>query len=517
MTNHFIKTNFSEHKIIIDFFEDQVKQVPDNIAVISQGKTLTYRTLNQKANFIAQQLIKLGIQPNDIIPIFMPRCEEMIVAVFAVIKAGAAYLPLDVLLPIDRLRLILENSKAKCVLSMKEMSAIQNINQIVILLDDPQYIGQNFDHPSRNVLPSDLAYVCYTSGSSGQPKGVQIEHRSLVNRLEWMQTQFPICSQDCLFQKTFFSFDVSVWEIFWWSMVGASVVLLPPKKEHDPKTMVKLIMTHRISVIHFVPSVLSIFLEYLSYHPEIELDSLKWVFSSGEVLSSILVSRFYSIFNHRQDIHLVNLYGPTEATIDVSSFVCLPNIIYQEIPIGRPIQNTRFYVLTLDNRLGGEDEIGELLIAGVGVAQGYLNDSILTKEKFIALPEVNEERVYRTGDLVKRGGNGEFLYLGRIDEQVKIRGLRIELGEIEYYLCQHPSVNDSAVIVIKDNTEEAYLVACIRLMDGKKATEDDLKEFLSLHLPSYMIPLRYQFLEKFPIKSNGKMNKKELEKLVAIV
>lgn len=504
---------YSKNKSVIDLFEEQVKNNPHHPAIISENGTLSYEELNSKANAIAYKLKNMGIGPDDIIPIGINRSQEMILAVFGILKAGAAYLPLDLNYPSQRIKYIIENAKAKCILSKKEEGKLDTISTSVIYLDQPSLYKDHHSNPVRDHQPHNLAYVCYTSGSTGFPKGVQIEHHSLVNRLEWMQATFPLHPSDRILQKTAFTFDVSIWEIFWWSIVGASVVLLPPRREHDPKTILKTILEFEVSIIHFVPSILQIFLDYLSIKKA--PPSIRWVFASGEALSPSLVHLFYQIFNPPSPAKFVNLYGPTEATIDVTYHVCSPHKIYHDVPIGRPIQNTRVYVLTEDNRLAETDQVGELNLAGVCLSRGYLNDKEMTNQKFSSNSSIPESKIYKTGDLVKLDNTGELLYLGRIDEQIKIRGLRIELGEIESHLKNHSLIKDCSLIAVKtDLIQDRFLVAFIVLKNDREANSIELSEFLSHYIPSYMIPSQYRFVSSLPLKSNGKLDKKALEELV---
>lgn len=502
---------YSAEATVMSLFEKQVAQNPEQLAVTSDQGSLTYDELNRKSNALAHELIRKGISPNQIVPIWMQRSLETIVAVFATLKAGAAYLPLDMSSPSKRILNIIQNTKSSLLLTRLQEIPIENYEGSSIYVNALMDAQEDLKNPPLRCRPTDLAYVCYTSGSTGNPKGVQIEHHSLVNRLEWMQKKFPMSSEDRILHKTVFSFDVSIWEILWWAIAGASVVLLPPKKEHDPRVIAKFIREHGVTVVHFVPSVLQVFLEYLSYQ-EFTF-KLKWVFASGESLTAKIVHEFYSIFNN-QRTRLINLYGPTEAAIDVSFFECMPNIVYNFVPIGKPISNLRLYVITESNRLAEVEEPGELLIGGVGLARGYLNDPELTKAKFVHLSDISEDRVYRTGDLAKLQSDGTFAYLGRIDEQVKIRGLRIELGEIEACLNQHPEVKNSSVIVFERESSNPILTAFLTLKKEEEIENGNIFQHLSHLLPPYMIPTRLEFIKTFPLKNNGKVDKKELEKII---
>jgi D-alanine--poly(phosphoribitol) ligase subunit 1 len=386
--------------------------------------------------------------------------------------------------------------------------------------------------------PTDLAYVIYTSGSTGKPKGVGIEHHSLVNRLNWMQRKYPLTPADTILQKTPFFFDVSVWEMFWWSMIGAKVCFLMPGMEKFPQAIVETTEKNAVTVMHFVPSMMSVFLEYLrnSENDIKRLTSLTQVFASGEKLTSAHVQAFNDILYKTNGTRLTNLYGPTEATVDVTYFDCLPpsdiDDNFEKIPIGKPIDNTQLYIFDENSNMLGIDETGELCIGGVGVARGYLNNPELTAEKFVSfaheLHELHEleknnsklktqnpkldslYRLYRTGDLAKWLPDGNVEFLGRSDFQVKIHGLRIELGEIEAVLTRHPSILDNVVIVKQYAKNITMIAAYIVFKSGMTATVKELKDYLKELLPEYMVPALFVILDEFPLTPTGKVDRKSL-------
>jgi amino acid adenylation domain-containing protein len=377
--------------------------------------------------------------------------------------------------------------------------------QVVCLDADWSAIAQ----PSRNnleieVSQKNLAYVIYTSGSTGQPKGVMNTHQGIVNRLVWMQDTYQLTSSDRIIQKTPFSFDVSVWEFFCPLMTGARIVVAKPEGHKDSNYLVDLIAREQITTIHFVPSMLSAFLQ----EPNLEKCScLKRVIASGEALPWELTQRFFA----QLECELHNLYGPTEAAIDVTYWQCQPEEKLKLVPIGRPIANTQIYLL--DNNLQPVPigVAGELHIGGDGLARGYLNRPELTKEKFIPnsiAPSISS-RLYKTGDLARYLSDGNIEYLGRIDHQVKIRGFRIELGEIEAVLNTHPQIQQAAVIAREDISGSKSLVAYIVTQDKSLAT-NQLREFLSLKLPEYMLPNIFVPLDILPLTPNGKVDRKAL-------
>jgi len=354
-----------------------------------------------------------------------------------------------------------------------------------------------------------LAYVIYTSGSAGKPKGVMIEHKSIVNRLNWMQKKYTIGEKDIILQKTPYTFDVSVWELFWWSLTGAAVCMLEPEDEKDPQKLCETIERYGITTIHFVPSMLNAFIEYIEAQKKLRsLSSLKLMFSSGEALGVQQVEKFNKLVNSQYGTRLYNLYGPTEATVDVSYFDCSTGEKFDVIPIGKPIDNIRLWVVDKYNNLLSAGVPGELCISGVGLARGYLNREELTKEKFVQNPFAEDELMYKTGDLTRWLPDGNIEFIGRIDQQVKIRGFRIELGEIESQLLRHEAVKEAAVIAKEDKNASKYL--CAYLVTNRELAIRELREHLSQQLPEYMIPSYFIQLEKIPLTPNGKVDRKAL-------
>ncbi len=357
--------------------------------------------------------------------------------------------------------------------------------------------------------PNHLAYVIYTSGSTGKPKGVMIEHYSLINRLNWMQKQYPIDKGDVILQKTPYTFDVSLWELFWWGIAGGKVCLLEKGGEKDPKSIIKAIEKYQITTMHFVPSMLQAFLEYLEDNIErSNLSSLKQVFTSGEALTLHQVNKFHYLISKRFNTKLINLYGPTEATVDVSYFDCEEGIELITVPIGKPIDNTQLYVIDEKRRLQPIGIPGELCIAGDGLARGYLNRAELTAEKFVDNPFQVDGKMYRTGDLARWLADGNIEFLGRIDHQVKIRGFRIELGEIENILLSFNDVKEAVVVAKEDQEGNKYL--CGYFTAEQEVSVAEIKEHLAKALPEYMIPSYMIQLKNMPLSSNGKLDRKAL-------
>ncbi|MFC5471055.1 amino acid adenylation domain-containing protein, partial [Cohnella suwonensis] len=362
--------------------------------------------------------------------------------------------------------------------------------------------------------PDGLAYILYTSGSTGRPKGVMIRHRSVVNRLHWMQKAYPLGADDVILQKTPYSFDVSVWELFWWMLAGASVAFLPPGAEKDPGQLIEAIARRRVTTMHFVPSMLAAFLETAHAEPvgqlKEKLATLKRVFASGEALHRAHADRFFALTRTLglEGAKLVNLYGPTEATVDVTVHECEADSALDFVPIGRPIDNTSVYIVGGQGQAQPIGVPGELCIAGIQLARGYANRPELTAEKFVPNPFVPGEVMYRTGDLARWMEDGQVQYLGRIDDQVKIRGYRIELGEIERTLLLHEAVSEAAVAVRDDGAGDKRLVGYV--VADRACTSGELRAHCAGRLPDYMIPATFVQLASMPLTASGKADRKAL-------
>lgn len=507
---------FPDDVTLQQLIERQVAAHPERTAVICDHdtalgtRTLTYAQLNERVNQLAHQLRAAGVRPGHIVALMVERSFAMTLGILAIIKAGGAYLPVAPDLPPDRIGYMLKDGGVELLLVHSRTANRVAFGGRTLNLDDPALYRGAVANPVVLNRPQDLAYVIYTSGSTGRPKGVMIEHRSLINRLHWMQHAYPIGESDVILQKTPYSFDVSVWELFWWALQGAKVSFLVPGGERNPLAIVEAIRTREVSVLHFVPSMLNVFLEYLDGRDAAairRLASVRHVFASGEALTPSHVRKFNQVWGGITGTRLINLYGPTEATVDVSYFDCPEHNDFENIPIGRPIHNTRFYVIR-DARQAPIGETGELCIAGVGLARGYLNNPSLTAEKFTDNPANPGERIYRTGDIARWQADGNIEYLGRADHQVKIRGVRIELGEIESTVREYPGITD-CVAVVKKYSENVILivayVVCKPDLDFER-----LKRHQQSQLPAYMVPNRFERIEEMPLTSSGKADRKAL-------
>lgn len=447
--------NLCLHQLI----EAQVEKTPDAVAIVFAEQQLTYQQLNSRANQLAHYLQKLGVKPEVKVGICIERSLEMIVGLLGILKAGGAYVPIDPDYPPQRQGFIVQDCQISLLLTQEKFKAtLSEFEAQVICLDSDwgMLLVEQTDNLVTNITPDNLAYVIYTSGSTGQPKGAMNTHVAVCNRLLWMQDTYQLTANDRVLQKTPFSFDVSVWEFFWPLLTGACLVVAQPGSHRDSNYLVKLIATEQITTLHFVPSMLRIFLQEQGLE---QCHSLQRVFCSGEALPFDLQQSFFE----RLQAKLYNLYGPTEAAIDVTAWTCQCNSTQAVVPIGSPIANIQIYILDAQLRLVPVGVPGELYIGGIGLARGYFNRPELTAEKFIPHPFSDRPgaRLYKTGDLARYQPDGTIEFLGRIDYQIKLRGLRIELGEIEAVLGQHPAVQQTVVVAQEDEVGKQRLVAYV--------------------------------------------------------
>ncbi|MET0647618.1 MAG: amino acid adenylation domain-containing protein, partial [Pyrinomonadaceae bacterium] len=492
-------------------FETQAARTPDAVAVTFEGRHFTYRELNERANRLARLLIRSGVGPEGIVPICVERSIEMVVGLYGILKAGAAYLPLDPAYPAERLAFMLRDCRPSVLLTQRplfETLPAHGARAICLDADWSEIEAEAVDNPTVGVAASNLAYVIYTSGSTGKPKGAMNTHRAIINRLLWMQEAYGLDATDSVLQKTPFSFDVSVWEFFWPLMTGARLVVARPLGHHDNAYLADVIEAERITTLHFVPSMLQVFLE----EPELRrrCASLRRVVCSGEALTYDLQRRFFS----HLDAELHNLYGPTEAAVDVTFWQCERAGDLRVVPIGRPIANTEILLLDEQLRPVPVGVAGELHIGGMCLARGYLNRAALTAERFIPHPSSPAAggRLYKTGDLARQLPGGAIEYVGRIDHQVKICGVRIELGEIEAAAVEHPSVREAVVLAREDAPGDKRLAAYLLTDDagGGRPADGELRAFLRERLPQYMVPSAYVWLEQWPLTTSGKVDRLRL-------
>ncbi|WP_446685436.1 amino acid adenylation domain-containing protein [Kibdelosporangium aridum] len=472
---------------IPELFAAQVKRTPDHPALFFEDVELSYAELDAVSNRLARLLISRGVGPESVVALALPRSVHLVTSILAVLKAGVAYLPLDPDYPAERIEFMLSDAAPALVLSAGRM-AFESV-----ALDETDLSEWSSEPLASPATPDSPAYVIYTSGSTGRPKGVVVPHRGIVNRLLWMQHEYGLTGDDRVLQKTPSSFDVSVWEFLWPLIVGATEVLARPDGHKDPVYLAGLIRSREITTVHFVPSMLQVFLQ----EPAVAgCTSLRRVICSGEALPVEAVRDFHRVLG--AELH--NLYGPTEASVDVTYWQCDP--ADATVPIGRPVWNTRTYVLDAQLRPVPPGTPGELYLAGVQLARGYLGRPGLSAERFVADPYGPPgSRMYRTGDLAKRRKDGVVEFLGRVDDQVKIRGFRIEPGEVEAALLTHPAVSQ-AVVVARTDRLIGYVVA------QEDATR--LRSFLMSRLPEHLVPSNIVVLPEFPLTPNGKLDRRAL-------
>ncbi|HBO1234816.1 TPA: non-ribosomal peptide synthase/polyketide synthase [Pseudomonas aeruginosa] len=482
-------------------FEEQVERTPTAPALAFGEERLDYAELNRRANRLAHALIERGIGADRLVGVAMERSIEMVVALMAILKAGGAYVPVDPEYPEERQAYMLEDSGVELLLSQSHLKLplAQGVQRIDLDQADAWLENHAENNPGIELNGENLAYVIYTSGSTGKPKGAGNRHSALSNRLCWMQQAYGLGVGDTVLQKTPFSFDVSVWEFFWPLMSGARLVVAAPGDHRDPAKLVELINREGVDTLHFVPSMLQAFLQD---EDVASCTSLKRIVCSGEAL---LADAQQQVFAKLPQAGLYNLYGPTEAAIDVTHWTCMEEG-KDAVPIGRPIANLACYILDGNLEPVPVGVLGELYLAGRGLARGYHQRPGLTAERFVASPFVAGERMYRTGDLARYRADGVIEYAGRIDHQVKLRGLRIELGEIEARLLEHPWVREAAVLAVDGKQLVGYVVLESESGDWREA----LAAHLATSLPEYMVPAQWLALERMPLSPNGKLDRKAL-------
>ncbi|TKH41704.1 hypothetical protein C1I60_20515 [Paenibacillus terrae] len=491
---------YPSEQTIQGLFEAQVLQTPEQVALFFEGEQLTYRELNERANQLARTLRSYGVQPEQRIGLLVERSIEMIVGILAVLKAGGAYVPIDPEYPAERIHYMLEDFDAQIVLTQRAFTERISFNGITLELDDSRIYcadGSNLMMSTDRV--DHLIYVLYTSGTTGQPKGVMVNHRSAINTVSWFSERYAISGGLDMILTAEYTFDPSIEQIFGTLLHGGKLHCIRRATLLSKQLLTEYIKTHNIRVLDIPPALMRAFLS-----EDAKIPCLDTLICGGERLEDSLkekiVSKGYILNNH---------YGPTETTIDVLASVCEPEIA---VNLGKPIHNTRAYILNEHGKLQPIGVLGELCISGVGVARGYLNRPELTVEKFVPNPfaggEANYERMYRTGDLARWLPDGNIEYLGRVDHQVKIRGYRIELGEVETNLMKVAYVQEVVVLVREDNQGQNQLVAYYVAEQDVDAGE--LRSLLAKELPNYMVPAYFVQLEHIPLTSNGKIDRKSL-------
>ncbi|GGO83339.1 hypothetical protein GCM10011348_26870 [Marinobacterium nitratireducens] len=496
---------YEPHDNLQQLIEAQVARTPDAVALKFGDEEMTYAVMNARANRLAHFLLRQGVTLETKVGVCMDRSFDIVIALLAIIKAGAAYVPVDPNYPAERVAFLLHDMEAPLVLTQAPLlRSLPELDARIVCVDQLSLEEYGCDDPQLPVGPHNLAYMIYTSGSTGNPKGAMNTHAGICNRLLWMQEAYPLDASDSVLQKTPFSFDVSVWEFFWPLLTGARLVIARPDGHKDVEYLIDVIRREQITTLHFVPSMLSLFVA----NPEASLcHSIRRVICSGEALSHSLQQRFFE----RLDTELHNLYGPTEAAIDVTAWQCRPGEAGSVVPIGRPIANTRIHVVDKHLQPVPVGVNGELLIGGTGVARGYFKRDDLTGSKFIPDPFSSdpEARLYRTGDLVRYLADGNIEYLQRMDDQVKLRGFRIELGEVEAMLNRCQGVRDSVVLKRSHADGDDYLLAFATRDQSKTDAATVLRQVAEL-LPAHCVPAALEFLPALPLSPNGKIDRRAL-------
>lgn len=492
------KIDYPKYETILDLFEEQAKKVPNNIAIEFEDTKLTYKDLNEQSNQFANYLQETyAIVPNDLVGVKLDRSERMLITIFGILKSGAAYVPIDVNYPAERVTYIFNDANLKLCVDEQE---IEKFTSLQSSLDTKA--------PKLKDQIHHLAYCIYTSGSTGNPKGVLNHHAGLYNRLVWMKNYLNVTENDVFLQKTPYTFDVSVWELILPFISGSKLIIARPGGHKDVQYLEDIICKGKVSIIHFVPSMLSAFLSGVDKYQD---NCLSHIVCSGEELSPNTAQECKDTFGNTQ---LHNLYGPTEASIDVTAINLTEiDVLKEGVSIGKPIANTCIYIVNDSLELQPVGVAGELLISGIQVARGYLNLPELTSDRFIKDPFNKDSMVYRTGDIAYWKPDGSIEYVGRIDNQVKIRGNRIEIGEIEKVITKFDGIKQ-AIVVPKVLNDEKALVAYYLLDEGINVEKSDIRNYLQLKLPEYMHPSFYIHLEDLPVTSNGKINRKALPNVV---
>jgi amino acid adenylation domain-containing protein len=499
---------FPKDLSLVNLLEKQVAAHPESVAVIFENEQVTWRELNERANRLARYLKKIGAQRDELIGICMERSIEMLVAVHGVLKAGAAFFPLDPEYPPERLRYMIEDAQATVLLCQKKFSQLVTREETTVVCLDAgceAIAAESAENLETKPAIDDLAYVIYTSGSTGQPKGVMVPHRAICNHLFWMQNCFPLADDDCVLQKTSFSFDVAIWELFAPTVSSVPLVMARPEGHRDLAYLVELIAEKKVALLQTTPSALRALLAEPKFQ---NCKSLKYVMCGGEEMPGDLPEQFAAL----SDAQLCNAYGPTEAAIDSSFWICSPRNASRPCPIGRPVANAEIYVLDAHLRPVPIGVPGELCVGGRGLARGYWRRPELTAEKFIRHPFSKNQtaRLYKTGDLARFLPDGNIEFIGRIDHQVKVRGFRIELGEIETSLRNCPTVREAVVTARAGSSGENQLVAYWVPAPESTANDASLRAYLKTKLPDFMVPAAFVKMDSLPLMPNGKINRHAL-------
>ncbi|MBI6547458.1 amino acid adenylation domain-containing protein [Xenorhabdus lircayensis] len=523
-------------RFITDYFESTARDNQHPAIRWGKGSTLSWGVLYARAQRLAHYLINdRNVRQGDCVAIGFERSPEFLVAAYAVLLAGGVYFPVDTKTPVARLASMFTTAQCRiafcnavqvnlftqahdeleliCRERLEEISTSSHLENACHNM--PQLSAPQLNVPQLRA--TDPAYLIFTSGTTGTPKGVLVNHGAFINRLEWHQAHSEMTDSDIILQRTALTFDVSLWELFLPALNGASHYLLQPGLESFPRGIVAALVNENITVVHFVPSLLKPVLQELQdshIAPNPLLPALRRLYVSGESLLASLVAQFQNLFASR--CLLTNLYGPTEAAIDVSFYDCVSFYDRMEtssslVPIGQALTGCQLYIVDPENlALKADSEKGEIAIGGHCLAEGYYNRQDLTDQVFVFHPEL-QERVYLTGDLGWYEKERGFFCQGRKDTQIKLRGLRLELGEIEHHLLNYPVITEAVVCVVEDDEQEQWLVAAI-VAGEEELNQQDIRQFLSVQVPAYMLPMRYWQAQRLPRSSSGKLDRKVIAK-----
>ncbi len=501
---HLTALDFGGPHTLDGLFALQVQRTPDAVALVDGERTLSFSQLNAAAEALARRLLSRGVGLEDRVALLLERSEAFVVSMLATLKVGAAFVPVDPGLPEARIAFLLEDAGIKAVLSLRPLASKLPSEVTPVWVDEAEPPGECTFPP---LSPDRLAYVLYTSGSTGQPKGVMVPHAAIANRMQWIQSAYPLDTSDAVLLKAPLSFDVSVSELFWPLTSGARLVVAPPGAQRDPELLAQVVEQQGITVLHFVPSLLQLFLE--AHELPRRGRGLRHVLCGGEALTPELKARFFQ----RLTARLHQLYGPTEASIDATAFTCDPLHSEAHIPIGQATANVRVYVLDQALQPVPPGVVGELFLAGAGVSRGYLGQPALTAQSFLPDPwGASGARMYRTGDLGRWRTDGLLEFAGRVDQQVKVRGMRIELGEVEAVLSTHPGVESCAVIARSDGLAGVRLVAHVAT-HSEELSRRLLEEHAHRFLPAALVPSAWVLSPSLPLTPNGKVDRQALQGL----
>ncbi|OPG94385.1 hypothetical protein B2I21_30820 [Chryseobacterium mucoviscidosis] len=498
---------------IIDVFHEKVARFPDRVALLEGNQRQTYAEVNTQANQLANQIMARRIKDNEAVGVQMPRSSDLVIALLAVLKAGCAFVPVDPAYPLSRKSYIVSDANISIVLAIQPEEEDKMLDVDYIYTADGQAYTGDSSNPEHVLNPHSLAYIMYTSGSTGKPKGVMIENHSVVNTLLDLERRFPVQAGDVYLLKTAYTFDVSATELFGWFMGEGALSILEPGAEKDPLRIASTVAAHQVTHINFVPTLFRLFLETMELRPDLSpLETLKWVFVGGEAVTPDIIQKYDKLGIRAS---LENVYGPTECTIWVSHYALSSYEGPGNVPIGFPLNESRWYVVGSDDSLQPIGIPGELCLSGVGLARGYLNLEQMTREKFVLNPFYKEEQdpeyfryMYRTGDLVRSLPSGTIEYLGRIDFQVKFQGARLETGEIENGLSSYPGIIQSVVVMKSFEGRPGLL--CAYYLSEQELPAPQLREHLSRSLPAYMIPSVFVHKSEFPLNNSGKIDRNAL-------